>query len=146
MRESWIFEKKNREKYHATDPKIERGREMEVLVTGGSGMVGRNLTEALESRGIAVVSPGRKKLDLTKKEEVDDYFRNNPPDAVVHCAGLVGGIQANIARPYDFAMQNISMGSNIHRDPSIARPSVREDFPMKFVLKSIQNSYFLSTK
>jgi GDP-L-fucose synthase len=86
---------------------------VEVLVTGGSGMVGRNLVEALNSRGVTIVSPGRQKLDLTKKEEVDNYFRSKRPDAVVHCAGLVGGIQANISRPYDFAMQNISMGTNI---------------------------------
>ena len=86
---------------------------MEVLVTGGSGMVGGNLVEALESRGLAVVYPEQEKLDLTVKEEVDRYFRKNTPGAVIHCAGLVGGIQANIDRPYDFAMQNISMGANI---------------------------------
>ncbi len=76
-------------------------------------MVGSNLREALNSLDIEVTSPNQEELDLTKQDDVLRYIRDNQPDAVVHCAGLVGGIQANIARPYDFAIQNISMGSNI---------------------------------
>jgi len=89
------------------------GVHMRVLVTGGSGMVGSNLREALKSLGTEVIAPNQEELDLTRQDDVSSYIRKNQPDAVIHCAGLVGGIQANIARPYDFAMQNISMGSNI---------------------------------
>ena len=92
---------------------ITRGGMIRVLITGGSGMVGRNLIERMSSLDIETISPSREELDLTRQDEVLSYFRNERPDAVVHCAGLVGGIQANISRPYDFAMQNISMGSNI---------------------------------
>lgn len=102
----------NREKYKASDGNLRRGS-MRVVVTGGSGMVGSNLRERLSSLGIESISPNHKNLDLTKQEEVSDFFKKHTPDAVIHCAGLVGGIHANIARPYDFAMQNMSMGSNI---------------------------------
>ena len=86
---------------------------MEVLVTGGSGLVGKNLVEVLRKRGISVNSPGRGELDLMMKKQVDDYLELRLPDIVVHCAGLVGGIHANIARPYDFAALNYSMGYNL---------------------------------
>jgi GDP-L-fucose synthase len=32
---------------------------------------------------------------------------------IVHCAGRVGGIKANIAAPYDFFYENIEMGKNL---------------------------------
>ena len=86
---------------------------MKVLVTGGSGMVGSNLREKLNSLGIETISPKREELDLTKQDEVASFFSRLKPDAVIHCAGLVGGIHANIERPYDFALQNIFIGSNI---------------------------------
>ena len=86
---------------------------MKVLVTGGSGMVGSNLREKLNSLGIETISPKQEELDLTKQDEVASFFSRLNPDAVIHCAGLVGGIHANIERPYDFALENISMGSNI---------------------------------
>ena len=86
---------------------------MKVLVTGGSGMVGSNLREKLNSLGIETISPKQEELDLTKQDEVASFFSRLKPDAVIHCAGLVGGIHANIERPYDFALQNIFMGSNI---------------------------------
>ena len=89
------------------------GVQMRVLVTGGTGMVGSNLRDALNSLEIEVIAPNQEELDLTRQDDVLEYFRKNRPDAVIHCAGLVGGIQANIARPYDFAIQNLSMGSNI---------------------------------
>jgi len=78
-------------------------------------MVGSNLREALHSKDIEVISPKQAELDLTKQDDVLCYIKDNQPDAVVHCAGLVGGIQANISRPYDFAIQNIDMGSNVVR-------------------------------
>ena len=89
------------------------GVHMRVLVTGGSGMVGSNLRDALNSLDVEVISPNQEELDLTRQDDVTSYFGKKQPEAVIHCAGLVGGIQANIARPYDFAIQNISMGSNI---------------------------------
>ena len=76
-------------------------------------MVGSNLREKLNSLGIRSISPSQKELDLTKQDDVSNFFIQQRPEAVIHCAGLVGGIHANIARPYDFTMQNISMGSNI---------------------------------
>lgn len=39
------------------------------------------------------------------------YLRN--PDVVVHCAGLIGGVKANIERPAEFLRENLQMGLNL---------------------------------
>ena len=70
-----------------------------VLITGSTGMVGRNAAETLNSSGFNVLTPTREELDLMNFEEVKKYFKSNQIDVVLHAAGLVGGIQANIERP-----------------------------------------------
>ena len=87
--------------------------EMKVLVTGGNGMVGRNIIQVLLSNGIEVFLPTREQLDLREQLEIREYISKVEPDAVIHCAGLVGGIHANISRPFDFLHQNLLMGSNV---------------------------------
>ena len=68
-----------------------------ILVTGGSGMVGKNLIEFLQtSSDYQIFSPTRKEFDLLNQNQVNLYLQNLSPDIVIHCAGLVGGIQANI--------------------------------------------------
>ena len=74
-------------------------------------MVGTNIIKALHSNGIEVFAPSRKELDLTEKGKIGDFIFEKKPDAVIHCAGLVGGIHANMSRPFDFLQQNLSMGS-----------------------------------
>lgn len=85
-----------------------------ILVTGGSGMVGKNLVEFLQtSSDYQIFSPTRKEFDLLNQNQVNLYLQNRSPDIVIHCAGLVGGIQANINKPYSFLYENIMMGANI---------------------------------
>ena len=65
-----------------------------ILITGGSGMVGRNLIENLPEK-YEILSPSSKQLNLLKLDNLIEYLDSENPDAIVHCAGLVGGIQAN---------------------------------------------------
>jgi len=76
-------------------------------------MVGKNIQDALSKMDVETIAPPRMELDLMNKGDVLKFLRNCEPDVVVHCAGLVGGIQANIESPYDFALQNITIGSNL---------------------------------
>ena len=85
-----------------------------ILVTGGSGMVGKNLIEFMQaSSDYQIFSPTSKELNLLNQYQVNSYFKKHSLDIVIHCAGLVGGIQANINRPYSFLYENIIMGANI---------------------------------
>ncbi|MEG3694212.1 GDP-L-fucose synthase [Vibrio coralliirubri] len=86
---------------------------MKLFVTGGRGMVGKNIIALAEKKGIEVIAPSRQELNLTSQTAINEYLSVHKPDVVVHCAGLVGGIQANIAAPYDFCFQNLQIGLNV---------------------------------
>ena len=84
-----------------------------VLITGSTGMVGRNATDKLLEIGFDVLAPTRKELDLIDSGEVSRFFNSNKIDIVIHAAGLVGGIQANIEKPYSFLSVNSQIALNV---------------------------------
>jgi GDP-L-fucose synthase len=86
---------------------------MKVMLTGSSGMVGRNILEHKNSTAYQFLTPTSKELDLTDRIEIELYLSEHCPDLIIHCAGLVGGIQANISRPVDFLQKNTLMGVNL---------------------------------
>ena len=86
---------------------------MKILITGGNGMVGKNILEHPNAMKHTLLSPKSSELNLCDFAAVDDYLKKNQPDFIIHAAGLVGGIQANMARPVDFLIYNLDMGRNI---------------------------------
>ena len=97
---------------------------LKILVTGANGMVGRNIIECESSKSYVILNPTSNELNLLDRQSVDNYIKLNKPDIVIHCAGIVGGIQANIANPVRFLVDNIQMGLNIimaSRDANITK-------------------------
>ncbi len=84
-----------------------------ILITGAHGMVGRNIVEFHKSINYIFLTPSSKELNLLDNNSVDTYIKENRPDIIIHCAGIVGGIQANIANPVRFLSENTQMGLNI---------------------------------
>lgn len=84
-----------------------------LLITGGQGMVGRNLRALPGIADWAVLAPSSQELDLLDEAALRDYLARHRPDAVVHAAGVVGGIHANMAQPVRFLVANTRMGVNI---------------------------------
>ncbi|EON11774.1 GDP-L-fucose synthase [Pandoraea sp. SD6-2] len=84
-----------------------------ILLTGGSGMVGRNIVERAGAGRRVFLTPTSRELDLCDYAKVEAYMAEHRPDVVIHAAGLVGGIQANIAAPVDFLVKNLDMGRNV---------------------------------
>jgi GDP-L-fucose synthase len=62
---------------------------MNILITGASGFVGKNIYEQLRSK-YSLYIPNHSELDLTNSLQVDDYFNNNKFDIVIHCANVGG--------------------------------------------------------
>ncbi len=76
-------------------------------------MVGRNILEHPTASAWHILAPGSKELDLTDAGSVDAYVAEHKPDLVIHAAGQVGGIQANMAHPVAFLERNMAIGRNI---------------------------------
>jgi GDP-L-fucose synthase len=84
-----------------------------ILLTGGGGMVGRNLLEHPAIDTFEILAPRSAELDLRDFNAVQTYLSQHQPAMVIHAAGKVGGIQANMREPVGFLMDNLDMGRNI---------------------------------
>ena len=80
---------------------------MQILITGGNGMVGRYLKELLPE----AVTPTSKELDLTNTESVKSYFHTNQFDYVIHLAAYVGSLHDNIENRTLYFDENILMNT-----------------------------------
>ncbi|MEJ7926481.1 GDP-L-fucose synthase [Sphingobium sp. AN641] len=86
---------------------------MRIFLTGGQGMVGRNLQEHGAASGWTLCAPSRAELDLTDYQAVLGMLADFRPDIVIHGAAKVGGIQANSDDPVGFLTGNIDIGRNV---------------------------------
>ena len=86
---------------------------MKILLTGSNGMVGKNILEHKSVQNYDFLTPSSKELNLLNYEDVKKYIAINQPDFIIHAAGKVGGIQANIKEPVSFLIDNIDMGRNV---------------------------------
>lgn len=81
-----------------------------VVVTGGTGFLGRHLCAELTRTGARVKPMGRAHYDLRRRAEIDEMLADTRPNAVVHLAAVVGGIGANRGHPGQFLYENAIMG------------------------------------
>ena len=84
-----------------------------LLLTGGSGLVGRNIQNHIASDRWNIIAPSSNDLNLMDYTSVKSFFNECKPDIVLHCAGRVGGISANIMEPVAFLDSNIVIGRNV---------------------------------
>jgi GDP-L-fucose synthase len=84
-----------------------------VVLFGGTGMVGHNVRDLAATRNVALLAPTHREVDLRDSAAVLAYLRKTQPSAVVHAAGRVGGIEANMRAPVAFLTENWDMGRNV---------------------------------
>ena len=82
---------------------------MRILVTGGSGMVGKHLKEILPD----AIYISSKDGDLRDPVFVRWLLSSYTPDVVIHLAARVGGIKDNISKPVDYFNDNILINTNV---------------------------------
>ena len=107
-----------------------------IFLTGGTGMVGSNIREHIASNRYIIFAPTSAELDLTHFDSVDRYLKMHQPDIVVHSAGLVGGIQANIKK-----LLNLASSCMYPRDMEIG---LTEDMILKGELEPTNEGYALA--
>ena len=81
---------------------------MNILVTGGSGLVGFAINELVDC-----LSPTKSELNLLDRDAVYKYLTDNEVDAIIHCAAKVGGIKANSENLADFYNENMMINTNV---------------------------------
>jgi len=88
---------------------------MKMLITGGSGFIGKNLFEFLSER-YDCLAPTHKELELLNTNAVARFFQSNKFDIVIHAAGIP--YSRKIKDPKNVAFGNIKMFFNIIRNSS----------------------------
>lgn len=135
---------------------------MKILLTGSTGMVGKNLLEHPGITKLELLTPSSKELDLLDYKKVHNYINREKPDFIIHAAGRVGGIQANMAHPVAYLVENTEMGRNLlmaAKDnnilkllnlasscmyPRMAENPLREELILKGELEPTNEGYALS--
>ncbi len=89
-------------------------RYQRIVVTGGSGFLGRHLVQRLRGAGCdKVFVPRSAEFDLTQEDDIRRLLAQQRPEVVIHLAALVGGIGANRANPATFLYKNLLMGAQL---------------------------------
>jgi len=87
-----------------------------ILVTGGSGLVGRGIQEVVSQdtrEGETWVFLSSKDATLLDEAETRAVFEKHEPTHVIHLAALVGGLFANMKANCDFFRNNMKMNDHI---------------------------------
>ena len=83
-----------------------------IFLTGSRGLVGSNIREN-KPENIVLVCPEIDELNLLDSDKVDQFLERQKPEIIIHAAGIVGGIHANIANPVKFLTLNTLMANNL---------------------------------
>ena len=87
--------------------------EKRILLTGASGMVGKCILEHPDINRFEFLAPIREELNLFDFNAVSIYLEKQKLAVIIHAAGKVGGIEANIKEPVNFLIENLDAGRNI---------------------------------
>ncbi len=84
-----------------------------ILVTGSTGMIGKNLLPLLKKNNKNILAPTSKDLNLINQNSVRNYLKKSNIKTVIHLAAKVGGIQANMNNNLEFFLTNTIINLNL---------------------------------
>lgn len=81
----------------------------DLLITGGTGLIG----SAIRTLAPDAIFVGSKDYDLKNQEDVKKMFEYYKPKRIIHLAGKVGGLKANMQNPAEFYYDNMMINTNV---------------------------------
>ena len=91
-----------------------------VLLTGGSGFIGRNILESYLAEKYEILAPSHREMDATDDAAVDAWFKGNSVDCILHAATKPG--HRNAKDPTNIFYSNTRMYFNLARHaPEVER-------------------------
>lgn len=85
-----------------------------IYVAGHRGMVGSAICRELEKKGYKnIIVRTHKELDLSRQNEVEDFFKKEKPEYIFLAAAKVGGIMGNSLHKADYLYNNMMIEMNV---------------------------------
>lgn len=96
------------------EPNVDKFPYRRVVVTGGSGFLGRHLVDQLRKfEGVETYVPRSDSYNLVEMADVRRLLDDAKPEVIIHLAAVVGGIGANQKNPGRFFYDNLMMGAQL---------------------------------
>ena len=86
---------------------------MKVMLTGGSGFLGRNIQEFLKDKYGEFLAPRSTECDLLSYQNTLEYLQTHKPDVIIHSAAYYGGLGINLEEPANIFFRNTVMAANL---------------------------------
>ncbi len=88
---------------------------LKILITGANSFIGKSIIELLSKDKYIIIPKTHQELDLENTQQVDEFFKNNSIDYVIHTATVGGGKREDNANIF---YRNVTMFENLigHKD------------------------------
>jgi len=73
---------------------------VKILVTGATGMLGKEIVNKGRGVGISMVAKSHEELDITDMGTVESVLSGEKPDILINCAGIVRGRSDNNSKTF----------------------------------------------
>ena len=96
---------------------------MKIFLTGGEGQLGTELIAQAAAHGMDILAPSLAKMDLTRPEQIDPFWDDFQPEAVINAAAYTAVDRAESESDLAFAV-------NAQAPAFMARRCAREGIPL----------------
>ncbi len=109
---------------------------MKLLVTGGSGFLGRRTATYFATLGWQVFTPSHRELDIVDEIGLREWFRHHTPDVVIHTAAV---------SDTGLCQQKPAWSEHINVTGAVNVAQICREYGAKLILCSSDQVYFGST-